>query len=567
MWATPWLTLIIQVSTTYSFCNYGKESDWSNSIIYQIYPRSFKDSDNDGIGDLRGITSKLEHIVDIGADTLYLSPIYPSPMKDFGYDVLNYTDIAEEYGTLDDFDDLAARAKELGLRIVLDFVPNHSSDEHEWFRKSIERIPPYDNYYIWQDAKHDSNGERIPPNNWMSFFGGSAWEWNEKRQQYYYHMYLASQPDLNYRSPHVKQEIEDILKFWMERGVDGFRVDSADLLLEDDQLRDEIEEDDTIDDRYWHIKHDYTRDLNQTHDIIGSWRAVLDDFESHYNSSRKLMILEAYVEVPRAMLFYGLGGNPFNFKLLFKVDNNSNASKFKNVIDSWLKAIPNGEIPNWIVGNHDNHRIASRFGRDGNRADLMSMVAMMLPGIVMTYYGDEIGMIDRPFSYEEILDPYGCQAGPEEYHLVARDYERTPFQWDGSVSAGFSNTTNTWLPLHENYKQLNLELQKMSEISHYKVYQALTRLKKSSPVLRCGTTELFATEYVLSIVREIKGQRPVVLLINFSTMPIKIDARSWLDIPDEMEVYIGSVPSGLKSGHKMDMSDLELLGGVSVIFI
>ncbi|KAJ8682112.1 hypothetical protein QAD02_017904 [Eretmocerus hayati] len=546
----------------------GGLKEWRNNIIYHVYPRSFKDSNGDGIGDLPGITSKLKHVKDAGADTLYLSPIYPSPMKDFGYDISNFTDISDEYGSLDDFDKLVDRARELGLKILLDFVPNHTSDEHEWFKKSIDRIAPYDDYYVWRDAKNGSNGEKLPPNNWLSHFGDSAWEWNEKRQQYYYHAFVAGQPDLNYRNPQVKQEMDEVLLFWLRKGVDGFRVDAPNFLFEDAELRDEPKSDLLVPATdYWSLYHIYTRSLNESHPIIASWRNLLDDYSSESHTNTKYLILEAWSPMDHTMGYYNVGADPFNFMLLFNVSRNSTPSEFKKVISTWLNAIPDGEVTNWIIGNHDNHRVASKYSKIDERTNQMTMLAMILPGIVMVYYGDEIGMLDRKFTYEEGVDPYGCQAGRERFHLYERDSSRTPFQWDESTSAGFSNNTKTWLPVNENYKTLNLALQKKAENSHYKIFQALTSLKRFSPVLKSGTTEILATDDVLGIVRRLEGHRPITLLINFSDSLTKIDAQSWLNIPEGVVVYTASLGSGLEKGTTLNSSELDLKGAVSVLLM
>ncbi|KAJ8681866.1 hypothetical protein QAD02_017658 [Eretmocerus hayati] len=569
MWGIIVIALIIPISTSLPCTYNGDNGWWANSVIYQIYPRSFKDSNGDGIGDLPGITSKLEHIKDSGADAFWISPIYASPQKDFGYDISNFTDIADEYGTLDDFDELVAKAKELGLKVLLDFVPNHSSDEHEWFQKSIDRIPPYDEYYIWRDAKKGPNGERIPPNNWLSVFGGSAWEWNEKRQQYYYHAFVPGQPDLNYRNPKLRKEMENVLSFWMNRGVDGFRVDAVNFMFEDADMRDEPSSgSDLPDDDFESLRHIYVRNLNDTYFVIESWKILLDNFASTYKMNSKFLILEAYAPLPHTMGYYDVGADPFNFVFISNLTRESTALDFKRTITTWLNLIPDGKVSNWVVGNHDNHRVASRFGRNGNRADQISMLAAVLPGIMVIYNGDEIGMIDRQFTWEETVDPSGCQAGPDRYHLKSRDPERTPFQWDGSTSAGFSENSETWLPVHENYRTLNLELQKQAEISHYKVFQALTNLKKSSPILEKGTTEvMLATEDVLGVVRRLKGQKPVTLLINFSDIPVEIDAKSWLNIPEKVEVAIASVQSEFKKGQQLDTSHLRLHGASSVILV
>ncbi|XP_058791294.1 alpha-glucosidase-like [Phymastichus coffea] len=542
---------------------------WKSSTIYQIYPRSFKDSNSDGIGDLNGITDKLEHIRNIGADALWLSPIYSSPQKDFGYDISNFTDIHEEYGTLADFDKLVKKAKSLELKVLLDFVPNHSSDEHEWFKKSIERIKPYNDYYIWRDGKKDASGKMHPPNNWLSRFGRSAWEWNNKRKQYYYHAFVPGQPDLNYRNAQLREEMKNVLNFWMKRGVDGFRIDAINFMFESEDLKDEPKSGKNVPANDWeYLSHIYTLDLNETYGVVESWQKLIEDYVRNYQTDGKFLIMEAYTTQENVMKYYTVGANPFNFMFISDLNVNSTAVDFKRVINNWINAVPKGKVLNWVTGNHDNHRVASRFGKDNNRADQISMLASMLPGIMVVYNGDEIGMVDRFFTYEETIDPAGCSAGPERYQLASRDPERTPFQWDDSISAGFSNSQKTWLPVHDNYKTLNLAKQEKDNVSHYKVFQALMKLKKTE-TLQKGKVELIVTPggHVLVVVRRpIDGKgNPIVLLINFEDREVNLDISISANIPPMMKVYTASVESGYKLGTVLNTRNLKLPRAASVI--
>ncbi|XP_032691123.1 maltase 1-like [Odontomachus brunneus] len=539
--------------------------DWyKNSLVYQIYPRSFKDSNGDGIGDLNGITSKLEHIADIGAHALWLSPIYTSPQVDFGYDIANFTDVDRVYGTLVDFDRLVAKAKSLGLKVILDFVPNHSSHEHEWFKRSVQRIKPYDEYYVWRDGKM-VNGTRKPPNNWLSVFQGSAWEWNPTRKQYYLHQFAVGQPDLNYRSVALQQEMKNVLKFWMNRGVEGFRIDAINHLYEDARFLDEPRRNVSglPDDDYDILDHIYTKNLLETYDILQSWRQVLDNHSKAADT--KMIMTEAYTDLNLTMLFYTSGSNvPFNFMFIADLNNKSSAADFKLMIDNWINNIPNNAayVANWVVGNHDNHRAASRFGV--KRADQLSMLATVLPGVSVIYNGDEIGMVDRPFTYEETVDPAGCNAGPDRYQLKSRDPERTPFQWDNSTSAGFSTSTKTWLPVHDNYKTLNLAAQKTAAVSHYKVFKSLARLKRK-PVIERGTLQtVLVAEKILGVVRR-HGSSVVALMVNFADAPLTVDARTWMNIPEQLIVYAPSVHSKLLAGSRVDTTRITVPASASVV--
>nr|XP_012222971.1 PREDICTED: maltase 1-like [Linepithema humile] len=554
------ITALVALTTAVSAENASR--DWyKNSLVYQVYPRSFKDNNGDGIGDLDGITSKLEYIADIGADALWLSPIYTSPQFDFGYDISNYTDVDRDYGTLTDFDKLVARAKSLGLKVILDFVPNHSSHEHEWFKKSVLRIKPYDEYYVWRDAKM-VNGTRKPPNNWLSVVQGSAWEWNPVRKQYYLHQFNVAQADLNHRSAALQREMTNVLNFWMDRGIDGIRIDTVSHLFEDPRFPDEPRRNESglPDDDYETLDHIYTRNLVEIYDVLRSWRNLLDNHSKTFDT--KMILTEADTDFA---LYYESGSNvPFNFMLILDLNNKSSAADFKRSIDSWMNIMPKNPayVANWVVGNHDNHRAASRFGE--KRADQLSMLAIVLPGVSVIYNGDEIGMLDRNFTYAETVDPVGCIAGPNRYHLKSRDPARTPFQWDNSTSAGFSANNKTWLPVHSNYKSLNLAAQKTATVSHYKVFKSLSRLKRK-PVIEQGSTEtVLVTEKILGVVRR-HGVSVVALMVNFADTPVAVDARTWMNIPGQLIVYASSVHSELLAESRVDTTHITVPGSASVV--
>ncbi|XP_043587747.1 alpha-glucosidase-like [Bombus pyrosoma] len=538
---------------------------YKNAIVYQIYPRSFKDSNGDGIGDLNGITSKLEHIKDIGATALWLSPIYKSPQVDFGYDISNFTDIEPTYGTLADFDKLVAKAKSLGLKVILDFVPNHSSPEHPWFKKSIQRIKPYDEYYIWRDAKI-VNGTRQPPNNWLSNFGGSAWEWNNVRKQYYLHQFAAGQPDLNYRNKGLDQEIKDVFTFWMNRGVDGFRIDAINFMFEDVNFKDEpsANRTDIPKDDYDSLIHIYTLDQNETYNTLNSWRKLMNDHSNRTNSDPRLILTEAYTTHERTIRYYDAGSNvPFNFMFITSLNNGSTAADYKNLIDKWVSTVPSGNVPNWVVGNHDNHRVASRFGT--GRANMIIQMAMVLPGIAVVYNGDEIGMVDRPFTYKETVDPAGCNAGPARYFVKSRDPERTPFQWDNSTSAGFSNSTKTWLPVHPNYKTLNLEAQKSAASSPYKLFKQLMNIKKR-PVIASGSLNVAVLDkQVLGITRTL-GSETVIVLLNFGNEPATVNARASLPVPPALVLHAADTDSHPRPGTMAFTNSITVPASSSVMY-
>lgn len=535
---------------------------WTNSFIYQIYPRSFKDSDGDGVGDLNGIISKLEHVADLGASGFWVSPFYPSPNVDFGYDVSNFTDVDPLFGTLSDFDALVAKAHSLGLKVIIDFVPNHTSDQHPWFKKSVQRIKPYDGYYIWNDGKV-VDGERQPPNNWLSAFGGSAWEWNSERGQYYLHQFAAGQPDLDYRSLAVENEMKDVLRFWLNRGVNGFRIDAVNHMYEDERFLDEPVIPDTglpaTD--YDTLEHIYTKNLNETYFMVRKWRDLCDDEVS--NRVKTILFTEIYGSNEDVMKYYHYGSNvPFNFMFMGALNKYSRNSDFKRVIDEWLTQMPKGQSANWVIGNHDQRRVTERFGVE--RADEITMLAAVLPGVGIAYNGDEIGMEDVWLSYEDTVDPSGCNAGPDRYQYKSRDPQRTPFQWDNTTSAGFSTNNHTWLPVHSNYKTLNLADQKHQPVSHYSVFKQLVALKKQSIMLHGSTETIALGDSILAVVRRLDNDL-VVLIINFSESNVVFNANRSLNIPSELVVYTASVDSGILPGSGMSTSALNVPGAASIV--
>lgn len=345
---------------------------WENAEFFQIYPRSFKDSDGDGLGDLNGITSKLQYLKDIGVKSAWISPIFKSPMFDMGYDVSNYIDIHPGYGTLEDFDNLILEANRLGLKILLDFVPNHSSDEHEWFVKSENRVEGFEDYYIWDDGKIDPSNpaKRLPPSNWLSAFRGSGWTWSDKRNQFYYHAFNVKQPDLNFRNPLVVKEMEKVLTFWLERGVSGFRCDAVTNIYEKAPFggiyQDEpVNPDQPDPDDFDHLKHIYVMDQPESIEIVYEWRKLLDEYREKNGGDQRILMIETGSPNSYSHRFYGNatveGAQlPFNFNLIFKVQKNTNAKELVEAVDTWLDGLPFGRTPNWVVSSFRYLRVMER---------------------------------------------------------------------------------------------------------------------------------------------------------------------------------------------------------------
>ncbi|XP_032584718.1 maltase 2 isoform X1 [Drosophila mojavensis] len=534
---------------------------WQHAVFYQIYPRSFKDSNGDGIGDLQGIISKLPYLAETGITATWLSPIFQSPMVDFGYDISDYRAIQPEYGSMADFDQLVHKASSLGIKIILDFVPNHSSDQHEWFKKSVARDPVYENFYVWADGKKNEQGILQPPNNWLSVFYGSAWEWNEQRQQYYLHQFTKEQPDLNYRNPAVVQAMDEVLLFWLNKGVAGFRIDAVNHLYEREDLADEPLSGKTADPlSYEYTKHVHTKDLPEVLAMVQHWRQLLDDYSAkHPDGVTRIMMTEAYADLHVLMDYYetadGVRGSqmPFNFHFITDVDCDSDARDFVYNVEKWLIYMPRGHAANWVMGNHDNPRVASRFGSAS--VDAMNMLLLTLPGIAVTYNGEELGMEDyREISWEDTVDPPARNAGKKDYKKVSRDPERTPFQWSNASNAGFSTAAKTWLPVNPNYLGLNLAAQQEAARSHYKVYKALIELRKL-PTLRRGRFSIEPlSRAVFALRRTLKDYETIVTIINVSAKEQLINLTDFINGPHKLIVEVAGVESTYNPGDFLFMA-------------
>lgn len=478
---------------------------WRGAVIYQIYPRSFQDSNGDGIGDLPGILSRLDYLRWLGIDAIWISPIYPSPMKDFGYDVADYCDIHPMFGSLQDFDHLVHGVHERGMKLILDFVPNHTSNEHPWFRASrSSRLDPKRDWYLWRDPAPDGG----PPNNWLSNFGGPGWTHDAATGQYYYHAFLAEQPDLNWRNPEVVAAMLDILRFWLDRGVDGFRVDVIWHLIKDEFFRDNPRNPTWTPDGnpYHEFLPVHTADRPEVHDLIARMRSVFDEY------SDRVMIGEIYLPVERLVSYYGreLAGAhlPFNFQL---ISAPWDAAHVAQMIREYEAALPVGGWPNWVLGNHDNHRIASRVGSP--QARVAALLLLTLRGTPTLYYGDEIGMHDVDIPHERVRDPFEINVPGKG---LGRDPERTPMQWDAGPHAGFSSVS-PWLPLPEDHERVNVEQQRSAPDSMLCLYHRLIHLRRGAPALEVGRFEPFpACHDVLAYFRRGRaGECSFLVCLNF----------------------------------------------------
>lgn len=487
---------------------------WKEAVVYQIYPRSFYDSNGDGIGDLEGIIQKLDYLNgkkdSLGIDAIWLSPINNSPMVDFGYDISDYKNIEPIFGDLLVFRKLIKEAKKRDIKILMDLVVNHTSDQHPWFIESRSSLDnPKRDYYIWVDPV---NGK--PPNNWMAAFGGNAWEFDNETHQYYYHGFTVEQPDLNWRNKEVQKEIHDVIKFWLDLGVDGFRLDVVNYYIKDEKLRSN-----PIDLlkglRPYDIQiHKYDRDRKETHDILKKFRKILDSY-----SDNRVSIGEVFIEPPGNPKLANsyLGENDelhmaFNFAFLY---SNWNADSFRDEIIAWEKALDHNGWPNYTLSNHDQIRHIGRYkkGKETTpRAKLAALLMLTLRGTPFLYYGEEIGMEDQPLPKHKIQDPLGKKYWPI---FSGRDRSRLPMCWDGSKYAGFSEV-EPWLPLNRNYKEINVEKSMEDENSLFHTYKKLLKIRKESKILRRGDIEILKSNREILAYLRIYNSEKILVLINFT---------------------------------------------------
>jgi len=493
--------------------NKKTKENWSRrAVVYQIYPRSFKDTDGDGVGDLKGIIDKLDYLDDgtdasLGITAIWLNPIYKSPMKDFGYDISDYHDIDPIFGDLSIFDRLVAEAHKRGIKIIMDFVPNHTSSEHPWFRESkMAKDNARRDWYIWRDPKTDGS----PPNNWLSVFGGSAWTRDEKTGQYYMHSFLPDQPDLNWRNKDVRDEMADVLRFWLKRGVDGFRTDAVYHLIKDDEFRDDPPNpnyDASRDEPYNALLHVYSQGRPELAETANTLCNVLGE-----HSKDTYMVSEAYLGLPQMMELYKACDNslhaPFNFNL---ISLPWSAAAFKKFIDEYEKKLGPDDWPNYTLGNHDRSRLATRLGQD--RARLAAMMQFTLRGMPFVYYGDELGMEDVQMPADAVIDPWGKNLPG---FGVGRDPERTPMQWNSNTNAGFSDGAS-WLPVALDYKEKNVERESRDPNSMLSFFKELIHYRKNSLALLAGSYKPMESgnEHIFVFGRECASEK-LLAAINFS---------------------------------------------------
>ena len=480
---------------------------WQSAVFYQIYPRSFADSNGDGIGDLDGVTAHLDYLGALGIDAIWLNPINPSPLDDWGYDVSDYCGIHPDLGDLEAFDRLLAEAHRRSIRVIVDLVPNHTSNQHPWFVESrASRTNPKRNWYIWVSGSPDR-----PPSNWQSTFGGSAWKYDPTTESWYLHIFLEQQPDLNFRNPKVVEAMHDVIRFWLDRGADGFRIDVIAGLIKDAELRDNPIRAVTDPDIPWNAKGTqdplYSHDRPEVHDIIRGFRRVSDSYE------QRILVGETWPREQERLADFLRPDElqlAFNFRfLLARYD----ARRFRAAIDLTEKSFGATSWPTWTLSNHDFSRHISRYSRDGDgeaRARVAAVMLLTLRGTPFIYYGEEIGMRDAAIPANSKRDPVG------------RDGCRSPMQWSDARNGGFSTSARTWLPCGD-FEAVNVARQLNDPRSLLALYRRLIELRKSTPALVEGSYRALdnAPEDCLVFHRYTPAQH-IGVALNFTAEPREI---------------------------------------------
>jgi alpha-glucosidase len=534
---------------------------WKHAVIYEIYPRSYQDSNGDGIGDLNGITQRLDYLQKLGVDAIWIAPMYPSPQVDFGYDISNYETVDPQYGSLADFDRLQKAANQRGVRIILDMVLNHTSDKHQWFIDSAgSRTNPKADWYDWNDGvpvgspgvtdyqKRFVHDGMVPPNNWNSLFGGSAWEWVPARKQFYYHKFYKQQPDLNWSNPAVEKAMFDTMRFWLDRGVAGFRLDAIPTLFEDPQLRNEPDLGGINAQGDPNLDHIYTDNLPRVHEVIRRMRSMVDKYPG-----QRVLIGETYLpNTSELNKWYGGEARnelhlPMDMLVGFGNGVKYSAPYFRQFVNEAETQL-GGSQPLIVFDNHDNVRSIDRFGDGVHNVAIAKSIATLLltaKATAMTYYGAELGMpTTTPTRREDVKDPIGITGWPKE---KGRDGERTPMQWTPGPQAGFSTNANTWLPIPPSHTTINVETESADPDSLLNWHERLIALRRTNPALHDGGFVMLQEDSpaVLSYLRTPpKGGKPVIVAINLSDAPQSMSIDPKIAPPGHMlKTLVSSDPS------------------------
>lgn len=536
---------------------------WQTTTIYQIYPRSFMDANNDGIGDLMGILSKLDYLQELGFETIWLSPFFGSPQQDFGYDISDYTSVAPEYGSLADVDQLIQAVHARGMRVVFDLVLNHTSIQHLWFQESrASRDNPKRDWYIWRDGRGHN-----PPTNWVAIPGGSAWHYDPKTAQYYYASFLPFQPDLNWRNPQVRQAMFDIIRYWLDRGVDGFRLDIFHVIFKDAHFRDNpfsvsyIPKDDRVGFfQKWH----YTLNQPEVFQLAKDLRKIMASY-----SPERMLIGEVFGSDQNVRKILGDELDGLHLVFLWKLLNiKANACTLQKVIQSYERHYPSPFIPVYVFGNHDRKRVISHIGGESHIMKLLALFQFTVRGVPVTYYGEEIGMADGDFPPKNALDPIGQKYGRVPKFIlnrlglyVNRDGCRTPMQWTDDPNAGFCSPENTpWLPVLNDHEWINVRMQEAEADSILNTYKQLLKLRREQKALQIGEMELVERSHntpdLLAYRRKYKHQS-LLVAINLGKGPVPLKN---LSTQNQILLHIGRAPARSKNNF-----ELPAFSGVVVV--
>ena len=508
--------MVVEHMITHSDRGLPPDRDWwRGCVIYQIYPRSFQDSNSDGIGDLSGIINRLPYVASLGVDAIWISPFYTSPMLDFGYDVTNYRDVDPMFGTIADFDALVQRAHDLNIRVIIDLVLSHTSDTHRWFRESrSSHDNPKANWYVWADAKPDG----MPPNNWLSIFGGSAWEWDGERMQYYLHNFLKEQPDLNFHEPAVQDELLDVMRFWLDRGVDGFRFDTINFYFCDKELRDnpalaperrDVSPAPEVNPYNWQ-EHLYDKSRPEMIGFLQRMRALMDEYPAVAavgevgDAQRGMEIMGEYTQGDDRMQMC--------YAFEFLSPEKPTGTRVANVLDQFARVAAEG-WPCWAFSNHDVERHVTRWSLTDAQARLYLGLILGLRGSVCLYQGEELGLSEAYVPYEDLQDPYGKRFWPK---FRGRDGCRTPMVWiTDNLNGGFSDV-KPWLPVAMDHLGHSVSAQEHDALSMLSFYRRMLAFRKAHPVLAKGSFNLVSkTPDCLAFLREYEGQT-IFCAYNFS---------------------------------------------------
>ncbi|XP_026806084.1 maltase 1-like [Rhopalosiphum maidis] len=534
-----WTCLLITcIQLTYSKVLVSPIGDldwWQNSIIYEIFPLSFKDSDGDGSGDFNGITQKLDYLVDLGVTAIWLTPFFESPLESGGYDITNYLDVQNVFGTIDDFKELLNAAHAKNLKVVMDFVPNHTSDKHIWFEKSVNKEPNYVDYYIWKDAKNQEevlkNNNTIPiePNNWQMIFGNSAWVWHNTRKQFYFAQFINNLPDLNYRNERIHEEMKKILNYWIELGIDGIRIDALKHVYESENMDDEPIVDKNIPANYFNLDHIFTIDQNEVYDLIKEWRLLLDEFKLKDHHTRIIMT-ESYSNTSVLFKYYTSGAEiPTNFNLLEEYYHTP--SDYEREIENWITKMPAGATFNSVLQNHDHTRFPTFYGKE--LIDGLNALSLFLPGVSIVLYGGEIGMEDLP----------------DKINL-----SRGPMQWDDTEYAGFTNNTNgPWIEVHSDYITRNVQTESKNPKSYLNFFKSVSKLRQTETIKRGGMAIDIFNDAVFVLNRFLPGYENYTLIINMDknyTQHVRLSDQI-SNLSDSLTIVVGSENSNFNTGNSI----------------